>query len=416
MFLFAGCAEGKAVVMDAAHGGAVLATASAGNGVDIIDFDPARRHLYLPGARSATMTIFAVATNGALRPLGAAPTVHGAHCVTTDGKDAGVRNRPRASGGLPRPAGLSARSLLWLHPLPRRRRLAVAAAFGLPPFLVVTAAAYFYVRFTGNWQLRALFYGTAPVVVALIVKACWNLGKRTLRSDRLAWVFAVVACGITVIVEKELAIMFIVAGLIEGHSSPPVSRRRVLRHDGEAVPLLLQDRAARLRQWPCHRAVSEDASRRSIPLAQQPPVPRFGGDGDDVAGAGGHHRDVRRLLLNGFVGALAATLGIFAGPVLFTVLATPILLRYHKEPHVAGFSRGVGVTVVGVLVGTTYLIGKEAIGDWVTAAVAMVSLLAITFWKKLPEPLVILAGGVVGLLAWPLFSVLLLLGLARALE
>lgn len=89
-FLFAGCAEGKAVVMDAAHGGAVLATASAGNGVDIIDYDPARHHLYLPGAKSATMTIFAVGANGSLTTLGTVPTVRGAHCVTTDGKDAYV--------------------------------------------------------------------------------------------------------------------------------------------------------------------------------------------------------------------------------------------------------------------------------------------------------------------------------------
>src|SRR5438034_6300409 len=37
--------------------------------------------------------------------------------------------------------------------------LAVAIAFGLAPFLIVSTAAYFYVRFTGNWQLRALFYG-----------------------------------------------------------------------------------------------------------------------------------------------------------------------------------------------------------------------------------------------------------------
>src|SRR6266576_7143779 len=87
--------------------------------------------------------------------------------------------------------------------------LAVAVAFGLPPFLIVSAAAYFYVRFTGNWQLRALFYGIAPVVVALIVKACWNLGKRTLRDDRLAWTFAIAACAVTFIVEKELALMFV---------------------------------------------------------------------------------------------------------------------------------------------------------------------------------------------------------------
>ncbi len=89
-FIFAGCAEGKAVVLDAAHDGTILGTASAGSGVDIIDYDPVRRHLYLPGARSATMTIFSIATDGKLTPLATVPTASGAHCVTTDGKDAYV--------------------------------------------------------------------------------------------------------------------------------------------------------------------------------------------------------------------------------------------------------------------------------------------------------------------------------------
>ena len=89
-FLFAGCAEGKAVVLDAANDGAVLATAAAGSGVDIIDYDPVRRHLYLPGARSATMTIFSVGANGTLTPLATTPTASGAHCVVTDGRDAYV--------------------------------------------------------------------------------------------------------------------------------------------------------------------------------------------------------------------------------------------------------------------------------------------------------------------------------------
>jgi len=46
-FLFAGCAEGKAVVLDARHDGKVLGTASVGDGVDIID--PVGRHLFIPG-------------------------------------------------------------------------------------------------------------------------------------------------------------------------------------------------------------------------------------------------------------------------------------------------------------------------------------------------------------------------------
>src|SRR5207237_10029454 len=93
--------------------------------------------------------------------------------------------------------------------------LAVAVAFGLAPFVLVTIAAALYVRYSGNWQLRALFYGIAPVVVALIVKACWNLGKRTLRNDRVAWAFAIVACAVTAVVQRELAWMFVTAGLID---------------------------------------------------------------------------------------------------------------------------------------------------------------------------------------------------------
>src|SRR5512136_502316 len=54
--------------------------------------------------------------------------------------------------------------------------LSVAVAFAVGPFILVTLAAAAYVRFSAAWQLRALFYGIAPVIVALIVKGCWNLG------------------------------------------------------------------------------------------------------------------------------------------------------------------------------------------------------------------------------------------------
>jgi chromate transporter len=302
--------------------------------------------------------------------------------------------------------------------------LAVAVAFGLPPFLIVSTAAYVYVRFTGIWQLRALFYGIAPVVVALIVKACWNLGKRTLRSDRLAWVFAVIACGITVVVEKELAVMFIAAGVIgaflfarrSGMKQPaaPSANARtngilllpaaagtfsgttaklflfffktglLVFGSGLVIVPFLKTQVVDQYHWLNNRQFLD-----SVAMGMMSPGPVV-----ITATFVGY-------LLNGFAGALAATIGIFAGPVLFTVLATPILLRYHKHPRVAGFIRGVGVTVVGVLVGTTYLIGKEAMGDWLTGAIAIVSLLAITFWKNLPEPVVILAGGIIGLLAYP---------------
>jgi chromate transporter len=320
--------------------------------------------------------------------------------------------------------------------------LAVAVAFALPPFVIVTVAAYFYVRFAGDWHIRALFYGIAPAVVALIVKACWNLGKRTLRADTLAWCFAVIACAITVIVEKELAVMFIAAGIIGMFLFAPRSSCRELgvgsRESEKGNLMSSSDPRLPTTDNQSHKpSRSTNALMLFVPGTSTKLFLFFFKTGLLVFGSGlvivpflktqvvdqyhwlGNRQFLDSVaigmispgpvvitatfvgyLLNGLPGALAATIGIFSPPVLFTVIATPILLRHHKNPRLAGFIRGVGVTVVGVLVGTSYLLGVQAIGDWLTAAVAIVSLIVITIWKKVPEPLVIGAAGVVGMVTY----------------
>ncbi|HXT00207.1 MAG TPA: hypothetical protein VN915_06000 [Elusimicrobiota bacterium] len=83
-FLFAGCDEGKAVVLDAAHGGKVLSSLESGKGVDVIAYSERLRHLYLPGADSATMAIIAVGDDGTLKLLKTLKTAKGAHCAAAD--------------------------------------------------------------------------------------------------------------------------------------------------------------------------------------------------------------------------------------------------------------------------------------------------------------------------------------------
>jgi len=85
-FLFVACTEGKVAVLDVSHDGKLLATAKSGAGIDIISYNPVSGHLYVPGARSATLTIFKVAPSGSLHALAVYRTAKGAHCVTDDGK------------------------------------------------------------------------------------------------------------------------------------------------------------------------------------------------------------------------------------------------------------------------------------------------------------------------------------------
>jgi len=83
-FLFAGCAEGRLVVMDMDHNGKQLGSVDAGSGVDVIAYNATLAHAYLPGASSATMAFVGVASSGQLTLLGTVPTAPGAHCVTAD--------------------------------------------------------------------------------------------------------------------------------------------------------------------------------------------------------------------------------------------------------------------------------------------------------------------------------------------
>jgi chromate transporter len=64
----------------------------------------------------------------------------------------------------------------------------------------------------------------------------------------------------------------------------------------------------------------------------------------------------------------------------------------------------VTVAVVGVLAGTTYLVGRAAVGDLVTAGLAAAALVVLFLFPRVPEPLLVAAGAAVGWIAYPLLA------------
>ncbi len=82
--VFVGCEEGRATVLDVAHGGKRVASVATGKGVDIIAYAPALAHLYVPGGDSATLTIVGVGKTGALTTLGSVAVAADSHCVAAD--------------------------------------------------------------------------------------------------------------------------------------------------------------------------------------------------------------------------------------------------------------------------------------------------------------------------------------------
>jgi len=83
-FLFAGCAEGKAIVMDINKKGMQISSLMASPGVDVISYNSKLQHLYLA---SDALWAIGVSDQGKLSLLGTAKAAEGTHCVTGDDQD-----------------------------------------------------------------------------------------------------------------------------------------------------------------------------------------------------------------------------------------------------------------------------------------------------------------------------------------
>jgi len=108
-------------------------------------------------------------------------------------------------------------------------------------------------------------------------------------------------------------------------------------------------------------------------------------------------------LVAGFWGSLVSTIGIFFPSFILVLVAAPILARHRDNPNVQGFVKGAYAAAIGTILGACILLGRIAIGDWLTALIAAASLAALFRWK-INNPLLIAVTAVVGLIAFPLLQ------------
>ena len=66
--------------------------------------------------------------------------------------------------------------------------LVAGLSFILPATLIVSAVAWFYVRYGALPEAAGVLYGVKPVVVAVVAQALWGLGRTAARTVTLAMV------------------------------------------------------------------------------------------------------------------------------------------------------------------------------------------------------------------------------------
>jgi chromate transporter len=108
-------------------------------------------------------------------------------------------------------------------------------------------------------------------------------------------------------------------------------------------------------------------------------------------------------LVAGFWGSLVSTIGIFLPSFLIVLIAAPVVARHRRSPNLQGFIKGAYGAAIGTIAGSCVLLGKIAIGDWLTALIAL-GCLGILFRWKVSNPLLIAVTAAIGLIAFPLLQ------------
>jgi chromate transporter len=296
-------------------------------------------------------------------------------------------------------------------------------AFILPNFLIVAALGALYLHFGGLKPVTAIFYGASPAVIALILHSCYRLARLGM-EDSVQWLLAMVCFAITLILRAEVALVFIGAGIVG-----VLCYGRVVRWPSSSAPL-----AAPLPGLPAACAAGPAANLSIlgklllfflkagaltfgsglviVPFLQQAVVQQYGWLNERdflVAVAVGMispgpvviTATFVGFLVAGFWGSVAATIGIFLPSFLLVLVAAPIVARYRANPNVQGFIKGAYAAAIGTILGACILLGRVAIGDWLTVTIGIAALIALFLWR-LSTPLLMAATAAVGLIAFPL--------------
>lgn len=296
----------------------------------------------------------------------------------------------------------------------------VSLAFILPSFLMVLGISWAYVRFGGLPWMQAVFYGVGAAVIGIIVRAAYKLIQLTLGRDVGLWIIFFALAIATAVTQSEIALLFIGAGLVyvvwkqrpgsikrlvvvplsagvaaSAASGPvPPTALRLLGFfakagamvfgSGLAIVPFLYGGIVKEYHWLTERQFMD-----AVAVAMITPGPVV----ITVAFIG--------YLVRGVFGATLAALGVFLPVYLFVVIPSPWFKRHAKHPWLNAFVKGVTAAATGAIAGACVILARRAIVDLPAACIALGTWVVLMKGQKIPEPLLIFAAGILGLLFFP---------------
>ncbi len=294
---------------------------------------------------------------------------------------------------------------------------AVGIVFVLPSFLMVVVLGMLYVAYGGLEWMQAVFYGIGAAVIGIIVKSAYRLTKVTLKDTKLLWAIFAVMAVVTALTQREIIWLFLLSGVVALLILSPPAFLRGKAYAVFSPVLILSLQTPMLAQAPAlidiflyfakagsfvfgsglaivpflhgtvvqqYHWLTERQFLDAVAVAMITPGPVV-----ITVGFIGY-------LVAGISGAVASGMGVFLPVFLVVVLVTPFYERFAKNPQVNAFIQGVTSAATGAIAGAVIVLGRHAISDVPTGLIALVTLGALVRFK-IPEPIIVTAAGLLGL-------------------
>jgi chromate transporter len=302
-------------------------------------------------------------------------------------------------------------------------------AFVLPSFVMVIALGWAYSLYGGLDWMQAVFYGVGAAVIAIIANSAFKLTRKTIGRDALLWSIYLVSAVCTAVTESESVLLFIGGGIVVWLvKAPPRWIKRPATKcfgvilfgaipgvptaewatlwqilffftkagafvfgSGLAIVPFLYGGVVKEYHWLNDRQFLDAVAVAMI--TPGPVVITVGFIG---------------FLVGGFEGAALAALGTFLPCYLFTIIPAPYFKKHGLRPGIKAFVDGVTAAAIGAISGAVLVLGRQtlfALGwqpDWIKVGICLVALAVVVYFRKIPQPIIVLAAAIVGLVLHPL--------------
>jgi chromate transporter len=293
--------------------------------------------------------------------------------------------------------------------------LVAGTCFILPAALMVWALAWAYVRYGKLPAVSGLLYGVKPVVIAIILQAIWKLGRTAVKSVWLA-VMGLIALGLSFRGISPLLVL-IAGGLLAVAAVPAKARDKAALLALTNAAVGLPAAGAAPGAWPIFLVFMKigamifgsgyvllaflraDLVERLGWLTQQQLLDAVA-VGQVTPGPVFTTATFLGYVLHGTSGAIAATVGIFLPAFVFVALSAPLIPKIRASRIAGAALDSINVASLALMAVVTWQLGRSALVDVTTVALALVSAVTLFAFPRLNTAWLIAAAGMLGALRY----------------